>query len=86
MVQQTILQMMMKVMDIDELIFLGDGTRSRFPRSSTARGSTDAEVPVPKSMPKPLAKAVARNQAMHVSDLIANMMAAQVAAQNDEVF
>ena len=64
----------------------GDGTRSRSPRSSTARGSTDAEVPVPKSMPNPLANAVARNQAMHVSDLIANMMAAQVAAQNDEVF
>jgi hypothetical protein len=53
----------------------GDGTRSRSPRSSTARGSTDAEVPVPKPMPKPLAKAVARNQAMHVSDVITNMMA-----------
>ena len=32
----------------------GDGTRPRSPRSSTAWGSTDAEVPVPKSMPKPL--------------------------------
>ena len=59
----------------------GDGTRSRSPRSATARGSADAEVPVPKSMPGPLAKAHAKSQAMHVTAWIAIMTAAQVAAQ-----
>jgi hypothetical protein len=62
--------MMMKVMDIDELIEID----LQEVRQQGAAQMLDMH----RNRCRNPSKRVARNQAMHVSDLIANMMAAQV--------